>query len=396
MKKWLWRALGVLVILSVGCDNPTAPERLDSRTDPPDEALSADTLPGSDLRDSPSCDDPECAPDPRIEGTTVVVWFESGKLKGKASMRYFGNYGYVGIQVTATKDGNSVTSPLLFTELQRYALFDWDFIESPVAEVPAEGCGWVGSGLGFYRAETRSLFNGRTLRSFATQEGSAPAYAPACGCGSGKKTGGEAQLTGDVALSCSDGDSGGGAAGGYWRHICVTTIWGVYDPATGEYEIHGVETRCYSFFVNASIIADFASPDNVSWFPAASAPNAGRAITVVATGPDTRAPARAVWLARPGSQPMVVVDTTRATAEDLGRAIAAAEVLVAVQRQAPARDMEVSVSSIELTESWAASRRGFERMLTDLRVAPQLHVVGFGRVRALTVPLPQEGEIRPR
>jgi hypothetical protein len=402
MKHWTLRAAGALVMLSVGCEHPAAPERLDGRTSA-DATIIPDTTPDSvnptEMRGSePSCEDPSCAPEPHVDATTVSVWFEGPYLKGKATLRYFGNYGYAGITVTATKDGKSQSSPHLFTELKTLTLGDFEFIESPVAQLLTDGCGSVGMGLGSFKAEIRGLRGGSTLRGYSTQAYSAPAYQRGCGCDGRPREEGKdgAMLSlpvpGVEALSC-DGGSGGGGSEGYFRHICITTIWGYYDPATGTYEIHGIDTYCYAVRVNAALTAALSAVERLDWTTSPAALAGQRSIAIVATGRDERAPARAVWLARPGAQPVVLVDTTRATVEDLGKAIAAAEVMLETRRQPPTHDVEVSAGSIEWSENWSSARGGLQQVLSSLRDAPQRMVPGMGSRRAVTIPLPRSGEI---
>jgi hypothetical protein len=295
-----------------------------------------------------------------------------------------------------------VSSPLLYTELQRYAPISVEFIESPVAQVSTPGCGWVGSGLAHFRAETRSLTSGRTLRSLATQQYATPAYGKACGCSKPRNPPENEQIrleSAEAEVDSCDGEgsgTGSGDSNGYWRYICVTTIWGMYNPSTGEYEIHGIETRCYGSYVSQTILGDFGVGGRTDWTTSLGSTGSRRSITVIATGPDDRAPARAIWLARAGSQPAVLVDTTRATVEDVAKAIAAAEVLVATHARPPSKDTEISVRSIEWNRNWHAARGGIERMLADLGSAPERNVAGYGQVRALTIPLPNSGEIRER
>jgi hypothetical protein len=407
MRYWLGRTAAVLVILSAGCENPTAPDRLDvSRANGAEATPNDETGNGAIRGGDPECDDASCAPEPRIDGTTAVVWFDGETLKGQATLHFMGNYGYVGTQITATNlDGRSVSSPLLYTELQRYAPISVEFIESPVAQVPTPGCGWSGSGIAHYRAETRSLVSGRTLRVLATQQYATQAYGKACACSNRQNSPGSEQIAfasaGTEVSSCADdgSDSGGGGGGGgtgFWRYICVTTIWGTFDPYTGEYEIHGVDTRCYATFLTQSILAESGIRSQTDWTSSLGVAQGQRSITVIATGSDGRAPARAVWLARRGSQPTVLVDTTRATVEDVARAIAAAEVLSATHNRPPQQDTEVSVTSIEWNANWNAARGRIERMLTDLGSVAERNVVGYGRVRALTIPLPASGEIWQR
>jgi hypothetical protein len=181
----------------------------------------------------------------------------------------------------------------------------------------------------------------------------------------------------------SDPTSGGsgsdGSLGGYWISICETTYYGYCDTWTGECYITGSETNCWQEWRNAAVVASSDERQGTD------------RLLIVATG-RTRdeAPVRLVRRHSPEPLDFALVDTTRASANDLGAIVAVFQAQRGAGVAVPPSGSHSIAGAFSPSDGWErGARRQFDGLLQALKRAPASDTPGIGTVRSLELAVPR-------
>jgi hypothetical protein len=175
------------------------------------------------------------------------------------------------------------------------------------------------------------------------------------------------------------GSGSDGSAGGYWISICETTYYGYCDTWTGECYITNSQTNCWQEWQNAAIVAGSEERPSTD------------VLLLVATG-RTRddAPVRLIRRGDPDAQDFVVVDTTRASAQDLGAIVAVFQAQRAAGVVAPSHGSHSVAHGFVPSGQWeSGARRHFDGLLVALKRAPASETAGIGTVRSVRLTVPR-------
>ena len=234
--------------------------------------------------------------------------------------------------------------------------FSWSSSNPLVAGV--DGSGFVG-GVGAGNATIYAQCEGIT--------GFAELSVVSCNGGGGGGGGGETFIVASTVNPCGV-PNGGGGGGGMWQTVCVEYEVGYYYPDTGERVVLASWTECYQIAAQMVASAQSTSP-------------AQDKVALIASG-RTRDAAAARVVRRPTGD-AIVVDTTRATAKDLGAAIAALQALRSSGTSVPSGgDMAVG-RDFGVSSDWdQKDGRDLDVALKVLRLMPIRDVEGYGARRS--------------